>query len=148
MMMPTAEDLFKICMLIHFPDMLQAHIVYLAILQFLILHPAVLPLILFLPCYSPSFFLLSLGYSNTKLHILTGFTHQKKLQFNKTSHYCFTFTTVPSKSLIDGALVRTDRGDMVAYNLSSLAKLKESNGQISRLQDVASMFGPAVSLPG
>lgn len=44
-------------------------------------------------------------------------------------------------------MIRTEKGDMMAFNLSSLSQLKEAGGQTSRkLHNVASMFGAAVSL--
>ncbi|XP_050718391.1 uncharacterized protein LOC126999693 isoform X2 [Eriocheir sinensis] len=53
---------------------------------------------------------------------------------------------IASKSPSEEFLVKTDRGDMVACNLSSLPQLRETGGQATRLQNVASMFGPALKV--
>ncbi|XP_045132286.1 uncharacterized protein LOC123516745 [Portunus trituberculatus] len=53
---------------------------------------------------------------------------------------------IPTKTLKEGSLVKTDRGDMIAYDLSSLSQCKESSGQRSKLHTIASMFGPAMKV--
>ncbi|KAK8397977.1 hypothetical protein O3P69_003701 [Scylla paramamosain] len=53
---------------------------------------------------------------------------------------------IPTKSLKEGTLVKTDRGDMIAYDLSSVSQLKHSSGQRSKLHTIASMFGPAMKV--
>ena len=61
------------------------------------------------------------------------------------NHTVLSLSTVPTKTIKEGSLVKTDRGDMIAYDLSSVSQCKESSGQKSKLHTIASMFGPAVS---
>ncbi|XP_045606857.2 uncharacterized protein [Procambarus clarkii] len=55
---------------------------------------------------------------------------------------------LPRKSLGEGKIVQTDRGDMIAHNLSSVAKYQQKgpNGQNTILQNIASVFGSVVKV--
>ncbi|KAK8751041.1 hypothetical protein OTU49_012718, partial [Cherax quadricarinatus] len=55
---------------------------------------------------------------------------------------------LPRNFLGEGTVVRTDRGDMIAHNLSSITKYRQTdpNGQKTVLQNIASIFGPAVKV--
>lgn len=85
------------------------------------------------------------------MHIsLLSFKHNRGwCFFSKKNIFFFNpAVQVSPNSLGDGMVIHTDRGEMIAHNLSSVAEFKQTgpNGQKTTLQNIASICGSVVCM--